>query len=258
MTAAKKYVIATYLTFWLMVLGICGTASMVFHAPPLVMRVLSNVCAWSPTIVLFVMFKKLLPGMTRVEFLRKSFSGRINPVKLLTGCWLTVCCILLSVSIAAVIEKREVGSYFAFGNLSALPLSVLLSLTSGPTGEELGWRGYLKGELEKKPSFVGSAVRLGTIWAFWHAVLWFVDSDFSGWAMLVYIISNVIVMISLTLIMGIVMGKGGNVLCSMAIHFCFNCTYLFLNVGIVFYAVLTVAFALVAAVMTAIYARSGE
>ena len=33
-------------------------SSMAFHAPPLVMRVLSDVCAWSPTIVLLTRLKR--------------------------------------------------------------------------------------------------------------------------------------------------------------------------------------------------------
>lgn len=36
---------AAYLTFWLMVLVLCGGASMLLHAPPLAMRLLSNLCA---------------------------------------------------------------------------------------------------------------------------------------------------------------------------------------------------------------------
>lgn len=67
-----RYVIFTYLLFWVMVLGICGTASMVFHASNLTMRWLANLCAWSPTIVLLILFKKLKPNMTYIEFYKGS------------------------------------------------------------------------------------------------------------------------------------------------------------------------------------------
>ncbi len=74
-----RYVATAYLTFWLMVLALCGSASMVFQAPPLVMRILSDVCAWSPTLVLFVLLPRLRPGTTRGAFLRSCFAGRIQP-----------------------------------------------------------------------------------------------------------------------------------------------------------------------------------
>ena len=50
--AVWRYVAAVYLTFWLMVLVLCGGASMLLHAPPLAMRLLSNLCAWPPAFVL--------------------------------------------------------------------------------------------------------------------------------------------------------------------------------------------------------------
>ena len=74
----KKYIITTYLVFWMMVLGICGSASMVFHASPFIMRVLSNVCAWSPTIVLLLMWKKLRPKQRRVDFISSQFAGSLK------------------------------------------------------------------------------------------------------------------------------------------------------------------------------------
>ena len=40
-----KYVIFAYMLFGIMVLGICGTASIVFHASGLTMRWLANLCA---------------------------------------------------------------------------------------------------------------------------------------------------------------------------------------------------------------------
>ena len=70
-TRVKRYVIFSYLVFWFMVLGICGTASMVFNCPPVIMRVLSNICAWAPTIVLLTGFKFFCPEQTVGEFFIK-------------------------------------------------------------------------------------------------------------------------------------------------------------------------------------------
>ena len=68
-------------------------------------------------------------------------------------------------------------SYINFG-ITALPLSIFLSFTSGPTGEELGWRGFMREEFNKRYGFLKSSVSQGLVWCFWHTLLWVVDSDF--------------------------------------------------------------------------------
>ncbi len=249
MKASTKYAVAAYLVFWAMVLGICGTASMVFHAPPLVMRWLSNLCAWSPTLVLLVMVKRLLPGTTIRDFYKNAFRDRLRPGLLL----------LLTVAIAGgtvvsalltgllhSAQGREFTLLFRRGAYP-IPLTVVLSLLSGPTGEEAGWRGYLRPELEKRLGFWKGTVTLGVIWAFWHTVLWFVDSDFTGWSMAVYIISNVVVMTALNIIMSCVLERHNNLAYAIWIHFCFNLTYGFIQADIWFYAVMTAVFIVLAA-----------
>ena len=91
----KRYVALSYIVFWFMVLGLCGTASMVFHCSPVVMRVLSNVCAWAPTIVLLIGFKYFCPGQTISEFYKKAFGGRINIVTLAVSAIITLGRLLL-------------------------------------------------------------------------------------------------------------------------------------------------------------------
>lgn len=249
-----KYVIFSYLLFWVMVLGICGTASMVFHASNLTMRWLANLCAWSPTFALFIMFKKLKPSLSINEFYRYAFRGKIKINMLI----LTACSViggtLLSVWILTIVEQKSFSSCFTLG-IYSLPLSFLLSLSSGPTGEESGWRGYLRGELENHYGFIKGSLVLGVIWAFWHTVLWFIDSDFAGLSLIPYIISNVVVMTSLTIIMNVTLKRSENLFYAIWIHLCFNFLYGFLVVDILFYVILSIVYAIIAAGYLLYYLR---
>lgn len=241
------YVITTYLVFWLMVLGICGTAAMVFHASPFVMRILSNICAWSPTIVLFIMFRKLRPNMTLKKFCQSAFSGSVKWYLMILLSVVIAGGICLSIWFLSLLQGRNFLSYFTLGNYSLLT-SFVLSLLSGPTGEEAGWRGYLRVELNKRYSFLKASILQGVIWAFWHTVLWFIDSDFMGLSMIPYVISNVIVMSCLAIVMNVVLEKNNNLLYAILIHFAFNFMYCFLLVDIWFYLILSVVYIFIAIV----------
>ena len=240
------YVIATYATFWLMVLGLCGTASMVFHAPPLAMRVLADLCAWSPTIVLLCLWRRLRSDETRRAFIARCFGGRVAWYVLPLLAAIVAGGVLGALWLVSLVEKRGFATYFSLGGWS-LPASVLLSLFFGSTGEELGWRGYVREELSKRHPFVKAALLQGAIWTFWHTVLWFVDSDFAGWLLLPYMLSNLLVMTSLALMMNVVLENRRNLACSMLMHFAFNFPYCFLQAGIAFYGVLSLVFVLLAA-----------
>jgi len=240
-----SYVRTTYIVFWLMVLGICGSASMIFKAPPLMMRILSNVCAWSPTIVLMVMWTKLRPQQTRGTFLKNAFSGVIKGHLLIVLPLIISGGSCLAVWVLSLFQGKSFSSYFSMGEYS-LVASFLLSLSSGPTGEEAGWRGYLREELNQKYSIIKASIVQGVIWAFWHTVLWFVDSDFLGLSMIPYIIANVIVMTCLAIVMNVVLEKHNNLLYAILIHLAFNFVYCFLSVDIWFYVVLSAIYILIA------------
>lgn len=244
----KRYVIFSYLVFWLMVPGICGTASMVFHCPPVWMRVLSNVCAWAPTIVLLAGFRYFCPGVGIREFYRRAFGGRIGAFSLLLAALVTAGATLLSVWVLSLLQGRAFGSYWSLGEYP-LWASFLFSITTGPTGEESGWRGYLRPYLNGRYRFFKASVLQGVVWAFWHTVLWFVDSDFTGWQLIPYVLSNVVVMTGLCFLMNAFMEKHDNLVYGIVIHFCFNFLYCFLRADILFYVVLSVVYlAVIAAV----------
>lgn len=102
----KKYVVLSYLVFWCMVLGICGTASMVFHCPPVVMRILSNVCAWSPTIVLLKGFRYFCPGVTITGFYKKAFGVRMSLLSLFASAVITIAATVITVFVLSLIQGR--------------------------------------------------------------------------------------------------------------------------------------------------------
>ena len=252
----KKYVILSYAVFWFMVLGLCGTASMVFHCPPVVMRILSNVCAWAPTIVLLVGFKCFCPGRTISGFYKKAFGGRINVVTLTISAIITLSATLITVLILSLIQGKPYGEFWSLGTYPFWA-SLLFSITTGPTGEESGWRGYLRPYLNGKYSFFKASVIQGVIWAFWHTILWFVDSDYMGLEMIPYILSNVIVMTGLCFIMNYFMEQKDNLLYGIVIHFCFNFLYCFLRVDVWFYVVLSAVYVAIIALICFQRKRSG-
>lgn len=120
-----------------------------------------------------------------------------------------------------------------------LALSVFLSFTSGPTGEKLGWRGFMREKFNKRYSFPKSSIFQGLVWCFWHTLLWIVDSEFTDWRAIPYIISNVVVITSITVLMNIFLGRHNNLIYSVLLHFGFNILYVFLDADVGFFVILT-------------------
>lgn len=58
----RRYVVNTYLLFWIMIFGLGGLASTVFPDSQNLMTGVTVVCSWAPTIVVLLMMKKLRPG----------------------------------------------------------------------------------------------------------------------------------------------------------------------------------------------------
>lgn len=237
----KRYIVSSYILVWSLIIFVAGPASLIFHAPPLLMWIIRNLISWSPTYLLLIGWKWFRPGETRLAFARRCFSGKVRPIMLLGAFGLVSGISILSLRIFAAMEGQPVMSYIDFGTVP-LPLSVFLAFTSGPTGEELGWRGYMKEEFDQRYGFLKSSLCQGLVWCFWHSLLWAVDSDFTDWRAVPYILSNIVVITSLTVLMNLFLERQNNIVYTIFLHFGFNIIYVFLDAGIGFFVILTVLY----------------
>lgn len=251
----KKYIVFTYLLFWFMVLGIGGVAIFVFNASPFVMRFISALCSWAPTIILLIMFKKLNPDLTIREFYKKAFKEKLDFKVFVGATALIVGIFLISTSVLSIFEKTAITAQLTFVT-AALFGNIFFTTIQGASGEESGWRGYLLPELERRYGFLKGNLILGLVWAFWHIPLWFISTSYSGMNLLIYIISFIVGLIAFSVIVGVYMKKCNNLLLAFWMHFWFNFVLtFFIGKDVYLLASLAVLYTIAAIISVTVYLR---
>lgn len=210
----KKYVIWTYVVFFSFILLI-GMTMLVLKSSTIA-EVLKIVASWAPTFVLIAMFRKIYPESNLFAYIREQFSRRVKLSNILfitlihLGIFVATLFItssLYNVPITTQIITPWFSIFIVFGNM----------LIRGTLGEELGWRGFLLNELQKKYSPIKSAIIVGLIWGFWHTPLWFL-SGYAGVQLVQYIIVFLVYIISTSIIMTAFYNLNHNILVPIIIH----------------------------------------
>lgn len=107
----------------------------------------------------------VLPNKSPKETLKFVFSGKKNSFWYL----LLFCAIQGLVIGISSMETNPAIPWFA------TPIVMLSATFVGGGNEEIGWRGIMQPELEKKFSFPIATLITGSVWMAWHIPLWFVD-----------------------------------------------------------------------------------
>ena len=156
----RSYFIFTYLLFWAMLVIIGILANL--KVPKIVVDIMANVAAWSPTFILIILFSKLFPGVTIKDFVKRSFGSKVKILDFLHPLIRQLLALVLVVSAYLIINDLPLNS-LTFINIGNVFSVLVITITAGPLGEELGWRGYALGVFQKRYSPLSAALNLGSV-----------------------------------------------------------------------------------------------
>lgn len=107
-----------------------------------------------------------------------------------------------------------------------MPMTLWTGIYAGPLGEELGWRGLLLPELQKKFSNLTSGLLIGVIWFIWHIPLFWAPfgtlasgSSFNVTSVAAYVITLTCISVIMTWIYN---QSKGSVLAAILFHLSIN------------------------------------
>ncbi|MED3552695.1 type II CAAX endopeptidase family protein [Cytobacillus praedii] len=212
-----SFILLTNIIFWPLFLLVGAIKMLGF--PAWVFDIMLCISAWSSTFAFGVLFKRIYPGQSFIQFVKDKFKNKLKFSVLLTVSMIQVIIFLLILFFVS--NNSEVDPIFTKSSWGMLIYFFFKNLLSGPLGEELGWRGFAQIELQKKHSPLKAAIILGFWWGMWHLPIWF-TTGFTGIVLIKYVLFFMISILSTTIIIAAFYNLNQNLIISIVIHQSFN------------------------------------
>ncbi|MGE7674569.1 CPBP family intramembrane glutamic endopeptidase [Lysinibacillus sp. NPDC094403] len=187
--------------------------------PKWIFDVMLCISAWSSTFAFALLFKKIYPGQSLIQFVKDKFNNRLKLSVILTAMLIQTFIFLMIIFLVA--KNSEVDSIFTISSWGMLIYFFIKNLLAGPLGEEIGWRGFAQIELQKKHSPLKASIIIGFWWGMWHLPIWF-TTGLVGIDLIKYILFFMIALISTKIVMTAFYNLNQNLIIPIIIHQFFN------------------------------------
>lgn len=211
-----SFVVSCYAIFLLFFIAI--GIGIVLGVDESITNILQIMAAWSSTFAFVILFKRIYPRLRLMDFVKEKFASRISFSVLCTVVIMQAIITTIAIFFRSITNENLA---FSFTGLSLGLIVFLDNLVRGPLGEELGWRGYVLNELQKKYSPLMSSLIVGVLWGLWHTPLWFA-SGYTGVHLIQYMLFFMTGIISISVIITFFYNLSRNLLIPILIHQLFN------------------------------------
>lgn len=218
-----SYFVLSYAFFWLaliLFIAIVTASGIKLDAvPSWAMPLIQITGSWMPTVAALIV-TGMAEGRSGIKKLLLKFTQFRLPAR-----WYFAALMPLGLAFTAAGVYRLGGGTSSGGvslSLSFWAGLIGISIFTGATGEEAGWRGFALPRLLAKYSPLKAGILMGIAWNFWHLPLWF-TSGFSSLDLVEYILFFSTAIIALAVLMTWILCKTSQSLVPMMIaHFSFN------------------------------------
>ncbi len=140
-----SFILLTNIIFWPLFL-LVGVIKLL-DFPVWIFDVMLCISAWSSTFAFVLLFKKLYPNQSFIQFVKDRFKNKIRFPIVVTVSAIQIIIFLTMLFLISI--NSEADSFFNRTSWGVLIYYFVKTIVSGPLGEELGWRGFALMELQK-------------------------------------------------------------------------------------------------------------